>query len=525
MSIELADIKLDKDKKIFTNESINFIKNLSKKFSQKRLTLLNKRIEIDKKLEEGWLPDFLNETQSIRETDWKVATIPSEIKDRRIEITGPAERKMVINALNSGAMVFMADLEDSLSPTWTNIVNGQINLFDATRGTIDFRDPKTAKDYKLKEKVATLMVRPRGLHLEEAHVKVDGAPISASLFDFGMYFINNYKYLHENNRHIFFYIAKIENHLEARLWNEIFLWAQKFVNIPFGTIRTTVLIENILAVFEMEEILYELKDHILGLNCGRWDYIFSYIKKFRNNPKFILPERNQVTMDKHFLKSYSKLLINSCHKRGAYAMGGMSPFIPIKNDIERNKRAIEKVSLDKRNEILNGHDGTWVAHPGLIKVVKEIYDRELEGINQLKKFDKDLVISAEDLLRTPEGDITEPGIRNNINVCLLYIESWLRGHGCVPLYNLMEDAATAEIARAQLWQWLFHKAHRSNDRPITNEYVREIIDDELYKINQHKFIEKSSKIPEATKIFKDLIFSKNFEDFLTIPAYKIIIEK
>lgn len=484
---------------ILTPSALQFVAKLVRKFSKSREELLQRRVEIQKQIDAGWRPDFLKETKAIRGGDWKVAPIPQELQDRRVEITGPVDRKMVINALNSGAKVFMADFEDSNSPTWENNIEGQVNLRDAVNRTIEYISPE-GKKYKLNEKTAVLLVRPRGWHLVEKNVLIDNKPCPASLFDFGLYFFHNAK-------NPYFYLPKLENHLEARLWNDVFVEAQKELGIPVGTIKVTVLIETILAAFEMDEILYELRDHCVGLNCGRWDYIFSFIKKFRSDPAFVLPDRAQVTMDKHFLKSYVELLIQTCHKRGAFAMGGMAAQIPIKDNPKANEEALAKVRADKEREVKAGHDGTWVAHPGLVSLATEIFDRGM-------KSPKDVHVTAADLLQVPEGSITEQGLRTNINVGILYLESWLRGKGCVPIYNLMEDAATAEISRAQVWQWLRHKR-------VSAEQVRKTTKEEMEKIREMVGAEAfaKGKYTLASELFDQMMTSEQFAEFLTLMAY------
>jgi malate synthase len=427
---------------------------------------------------------------------------------------------MIINALNSGVKVFMADFEDSNSPTWDNIINGQINLRDAVNKTIHFTNTN-GKHYELNENPATLMVRPRGWHLVEKHITVDGEPISASIFDFSMYFFHNVNPLKANGTGPYFYLPKLESHLEARLWNDIFNMAQDELDIPSGTIKATVLIETILAAFEMDEILYELREHSAGLNCGRWDYIFSYIKRFRNHPNLVLPNRDQVTMEVGFMDAYSKLVIETCHKRGVHAMGGMAAQIPIKNDHNANDLALNKVKEDKFREVKNGHDGTWVAHPGLVKVAMDIFNREMPELNQIDK-QLNLGLSEKDLLSPPLGTITEEGVRKNINVAILYIESWLRGIGAAAIYNLMEDAATAEISRTQIWQWINHSCKLEDGREITHDLCNSLIPDELEKIRAYVGDERylKGKFDRATSLFKDLINSSKLEEFLTIKAYK-----
>jgi malate synthase len=491
-----------------------FLNKLARRFEGRRQELLALRQERQLKIDAGQFPDFLPETAALRAAEWKVAPIPPDLMDRRVEITGPVERKMIINALNSGAKVFMADFEDSNAPTCQNNLEGQANLRDAVDGTIRFTSPE-GKLYQLNAQVATLMVRPRGWHLNERHFEVDGKPISASLFDFGLFFFHNAKQLIAKGSGPYFYLPKMESHLEARLWNDVFVFAQDEVGIPQGTIRATVLIETILAAFEMDEILYELRDHSAGLNCGRWDYIFSFIKKFRNHPSFLLPDRSLVTMEKHFLKSYVELLIRTCHRRGIHAMGGMAAQIPIKNDAAANDRALEKVRQDKLREVRAGHDGTWVAHPGLVEVAKEIFDSFMTENNQINRTLDALKITQSDLLAVPEGKITEEGLRWNIDVGLRYLEAWLGGNGCVPIYNLMEDAATAEICRAQVWQWLRHGATLSDGWPITRGLVRSIIAEQAKDLPE-------SRAADAARIFEEMTVNRDFAEFLTVVAYDYI---
>jgi len=504
----------DVETQILTPEATRFLTQLSREFEPRRRDLLERRKVRQKEIDGGALPGFLPETAHVRETEWTVAPIPRDLLDRRVEITGPVDRKMIINALNSGASVFMADFEDSNSPTWMNNLEGQANLRDAVEGTISFVSPE-GKRYELNSKVATLLVRPRGWHLVEKHFLVDGKPISASLFDFGLYFFHNAHRLISKGTGPYFYLPKMESHLEARLWNDVFRFAQDSLGIPRGTIRATVLIETILAAFEMDEILYELREHSAGLNCGRWDYIFSFIKKFRNRPDFVLPDRSTVTMEKHFLKSYVELLIQTCHRRGIHAMGGMAAQIPIKSDATANEKALEKVRQDKLREVTAGHDGTWVAHPGLVPIAKEIFDAHMKGPNQIGRQRENLQVTAKDLLDVTEGKITEEGLRWNIDVGLQYLESWLRGSGCVPIYNLMEDAATAEICRSQVWQWVKHGARLSDGRPITQEMVRQIIAEQRNKLN-------GGRINEAAEIFGRMMTSADFAEFLTLEAYDYI---
>jgi malate synthase len=514
MTTTTTALRTDVEMQILTPEASAFLTKLAREFEARRQQLLARRRARQQQIDAGQFPDFLPETAHIRQAEWTVAPIPHDLLDRRVEITGPVDRKMIINALNSGADVFMADFEDSNSPTWQNNLEGQFNLRDAVEGTISYVSPE-GKRYNLNSKVATLLVRPRGWHLVERHFEVDGAPISASLFDFGLYLFHNAQSLIRKGTGPYFYLPKLESHLEARLWNDVFCYAQDELGIPRGTIRATVLIETILAAFEMDEILYELRQHSSGLNCGRWDYIFSFIKKFRNHPAFVLPDRSTVTMEKHFLKSYVDLLIRTCHRRGIHAMGGMAAQIPIKNDPAANEKALDKVRQDKLREVKAGHDGTWVAHPGLVPVAKEIFDAHMKQANQIGCRREDVHVTAKDLLAVPVGEITEEGVRWNIDVGLQYLESWLRGSGCVPIYNLMEDAATAEICRAQVWQWVRHRATLSNGRPVTQEMVREAIAEQKNKL-------KGSRMAEAAEIYEHMMTSPDFAEFLTLVAYDYI---
>ena len=500
---------------ILSDDAIAFVAGLHRQFNPRREELLALREARKARIDGGELPDFLPETKDVREGDWKVAPIPADLTDRRVEITGPVDRKMIINALNCGANVFMADFEDANAPTWTNNIEGQLNLRDAVKRSISFE--AGAKKYALNETTATLVVRPRGWHLLEKHLLVDGAAVSASLFDFGLYFFHNAKEATARGTGPYFYLPKMESHLEARLWNDVFVRAQKALGIPNGTIRATVLIETILAAFEMDEILYELRDHSSGLNCGRWDYIFSFIKKLRAKSDFVLPDRGSVTMEKHFLASYVALLIKTCHRRGIHAMGGMAAQIPIKGDDAANDAAMEKVVADKLREVRAGHDGTWVAHPGLVPIAKRIFDENMPGPNQIDRKRDDVNVNAADLLRVPEGVISEKGLRQNLNVGILYLEAWLGGLGCVPLYNLMEDAATAEISRTQLWQWIHHHAHLDDGTAVTPELYRTIRDEELRRIGSRPHLEK------AAAIFDDLILNDELADFLTLPAYEELL--
>ena len=496
---------------ILTAEAVRFLTSLSRQFEGRRRHLLDLRRARREELDRGKMPDFLPETAAIRSADWRVAPIPADLCDRRVEITGPVERKMIINALNSGASVFMADFEDSNSPTWANVIDGQVNLRDAVSGTIEYTSPE-GKQYRVKEDPAVLMVRPRGWHLVEKHVLVDGEPISASLFDFGLFFFHNARTLLANGTGPYFYLPKMESHLEARLWNDIFNAAQDELGIARGSIRATVLIETILATFEMDEILWELREHSAGLNCGRWDYIFSVIKKFSNHKSFVFPDRAEVTMDRPFLDAYVKLLIAICHRRGIHAMGGMAAQIPIKNDPAANEAALAKVRQDKLREVWAGHDGTWVAHPGLVPLAKSVFDTYMPFPNQIdKRFQAG--VSAADLLAVPSGKITAQGLERNVDVSLQYLDSWLRGNGCVPIYNLMEDAATAEISRAQLWQWVRHGVRLSDGRPVTLSLVRQVIAEQQSRLGD---------VGQAAALLEEIVAADEFPEFLTLRGYELL---
>jgi malate synthase len=455
---------------------------------------------------------------------WRVAPIPRDLMDRRVEITGPVDRKMIVNALNSGANVYMADFEDANSPTWANNVEGQINLRDRWLGKIDFTDPRTGKQYKVGPKPAVLIVRPRGWHLPEKHVTVDGEQVSGALFDFALYFFHNARALIEQGTGPYFYLPKLESRLEAALWNEVFVHAQQRLALPNGTIKATVLIETLPAAFEMDEILWEMRDHITGLNAGRWDYIFSFIKKFNENPNYILPVRSQVVMGKAFLRAYALLLIKTCHRRGAFAMGGMAAQIPVKNNPKANEEAFAQVRADKEREVRDGHDGTWVAHPDLVPVAKEVFDRLMEGPNQLNRLREDVQVSRDDLLQIHEGTKTEDGVRLNIRVGVQYIEAWLRDRGAVPIYNLMEDAATAEISRAQIWQWIKYKAELENGTKATPAFFERALDEEMERVKREigASAYARGRFPEAISLFREISLAPDFVEFLTIPAYKLI---
>ncbi len=509
---------------ILTPGALEFVVKLQRTFNKRRLELLTLREERQKQIDLGKLPDFLPETKEIRESDWVAAPIPADLQDRRVEITGPVDRKMIINALNSGAKVFMADFEDSNSPTWTNNMEGHINLRDAIKRSISFVNPDNGKSYQLNEKTAVLLVRPRGWHLPEKHVKVDGELMSGSLFDFGLYFFHNVKQLLANGSGPYFYLPKMESHLEARLWNDVFVLAQNELGIQQGTIKVTCLIETITATFELHEIIYELKEHIAGLNCGRWDYIFSYIKKLRNLPGYVLPDRGQVTMAVPFMDAYSRLVIQTCHKHRVHAVGGMSAFIPIKNDEAANNAAIEKVRQDKLREAKNGHDGTWVAHPGLVKVAMDVFNENMPTPNNYQITRKDDVITQKDLLTPPVGTITEAGLRMNINVGILYIESWLRGVGAAALHNLMEDAATAEISRTQVWQWIKNACKLDDGRTVTYDLFKEILPSELENVKAYvgEVAYNQPTMAKAIAMFDSLVQQGDYKEFLTLPAYQEI---
>lgn len=509
---------------IFSPDLVNFLVELHENFNNKRLHLLEERKKSQIQFDQGALPTFLTdeEADEVRNGDWTCAQLPDDLLDRRVEITGPVDRKMIINALNSGASTFMADFEDSNAPTWENCMQGQINLSDAINRKIDFTNEQ-GKSYHLNSKVAVLIIRARGLHLNEKHLEINTEEASASLIDFGIYFFRNAKRLLEQESGPYFYLPKLEHYKEARWWNEVFLFAQNYINIPPGTIKATVLIETITASFYINEILFELKQHSAGLNCGRWDYIFSFIKKFRNLPEFNVPDRDQVTMTSPFMSAYSKRVIEICHKRNVHAIGGMAAQIPIKNDEEANSMAFEKVRNDKKREVKNGHDGTWVAHPALVPVAKYIFDQYMPSPNQIDK-KVDYHIKESDLLEVPKGKITEEGVRKNINIGILYIESWLMGVGAAAIYNLMEDAATAEISRTQIWQWLKNKAVLSNGHTLTRDMIHLWEEEELVKIQNYvgekRF--KNGKFELASEIFTDLIFSEDFDEFLTLKAYPFI---
>ncbi len=508
---------------ILGTDALNFARDVERKFGARRRELMAAREVAQKRLDGGDLPLFLAETADIRSQDWKVRPAPSPLLKRAVEITGPVDRKMVINALNSGADCFMADFEDSSTPTWENMIQGQVNLRDAVAGTISYVNTMTGKAYALNEDHAVLLVRPRGLHMVEKHVLVDGQHISAGFFDFALFLWHNAEALLAKGVGPYFYLPKMEHYLEARLWEDVIAFAEDRLDLKRGTVRATVLIETITAAFQMDEILYELREHIVGLNCGRWDYIFNFIKRFARRADFVLPDRSAVGMDQHFLKSYSQLLVQTCHKRRAHAMGGMAAQIPIKSDEVANAAAVAKVRADKEREAMNGHDGTWVAHPGLVPAAREVFGAHMPGQNQLDNLREDVCVTAEDLLTLPKGDITEAGMRGNINVGLLYIAAWLSGMGCVPIHNLMEDAATAEISRTQLWQWRTHGAKLKDGRTIDDALLSAMIDEEVAKLACETFIGKDH-LADAVALFTCLVMDDELEEFLTRPAYELVMD-
>ena len=510
---------------ILTPEAIAFVVELERKFGARRHELLALRAARQTRLDAGEKPDFSPLTRSVRDGDWTVAPLPKDLLDRRVEITGPVDRKMVINALNSGANVFMADFEDASTPSWNNLLDGQINLRDAVAGTIAYSDAGTGKSYKVGPKPAVLFVRPRGFALPEKHLSVDGKAMSGAFFDFGLYFFHNARALLKNGSGPYFYLPKLESHLEARLWNDVFVHAQNALGFRQGSIKATVLIETILAAFEMDEILYELREHSAGLNCGRWDYIFSFIKKFAARESCLMPDRGQVTMTAHFMRAYSQLAIRTCHKRNVHAMGGMAAQIPIKDDAAANKTAMDKVRLDKEREAADGHDGTWVAHPGLVPIARAAFDDKMKDANQIQRKRQDVHVVAGDLLQVPAGTASEAGLRQNCAVGIGYLEAWLRGQGCVPLGNLMEDAATAEISRAQVWQQVHHGAHLDDGRTVDKAMVRKTVDEEIEKMKKTLGAERFAKgrFKEATKLFLELVEADSFPEFLTLPAYDWIV--
>ena len=503
---------------VLTPEALSFIATLHRRFNPVRESLLQRRIERQREIDSGVQPDFLHHTEAIRRGTWQVAPTPADLMDRRVEITGPAERKMMINALNSGARVFLADLEDALSPTWNNLMNGQVNLMDAVRRTLEFTSAEN-KQYRLNHKIATLMVRPRGWHLTEKHIQIEGEPVSASLFDFGLYFFHNAAELIEQGSGPYFYLPKLESHLEARLWNDVFTFAQDALGIPRGTIRATVLIETVLAGFEMEEILYELREHCAGLNAGRWDYIFSIIKKFRHQSDLSLPDRSQITMTVPFMRAYTELLVKTCHKHGAHAIGGMAAFIPNRKDPHVTEIAVAKVRDDKTREVNDGFDGTWVAHPDLVALATEAFDQVLgEKPHQKDRLREEVQVTAQQLrtIVIPGGAVTEEGIRSNISVALQYLEAWLNGNGAAAINNLMEDAATAEISRAQLWLWLQQGVTFGTDQAFNRATYNRMKLNELGKLTDPR----TGRYQQAEKLLDQLVLTDNFVAFLTLIAYQ-----
>jgi malate synthase len=518
-------VAADRAADVLTPAALDLVALLHDRFDGRRRELLAARARRQQAIAAGARPDFLAETAAVRAADWRIAAVPADLVDRRVEITGPVDRKMIVNALNSGANAFMADFEDSTAPTWENVVAGQVNLLDANRRQIDFTDTRTGKRYALADRTATLIVRPRGWHLPEKHVTVDGEPVAGALVDFALYLANNHAALAARGSGPYFYLPKRESHLEARLWNDVFVAAQDALGIPRGTIKATVLIETILAAFEMDEILHELRAHSAGLNCGRWDYIFSFIKKFRDDPACLMPDRSSVTMERPFLRAYVDLLIQTCHRRGAHAMGGMAAQIPIRDDPAANERAMDKVRADKLREARAGHDGTWVAHPGLVGIAREAFDSVLGGApNQVDRPRPAVTVTAADLLAVPDGAITDDGVRHNIRVGVQYVEAWLRGAGCVPLYHLMEDAATAEISRAQLWQWLRHGARTAAGEVVTPAYFAARLAGEMQRIAAEVGPPRyaAGRYEEAAALFARMVTGTGFDEFLTLPAYALL---
>jgi malate synthase len=505
---------------ILTPEALAFVADLHRRFDARRRELLAARVARQARFDAGELPDFLPDTADIRENDWTVAPIPADLQDRRVEITGPVDRKMIINALNCGAKVFMADFEDATSPTWANVIEGQVNLKDRWAGDLTHVDPKSGKSYALGANPAVLKIRPRGWHLPEQHMEVDGLPVSGALFDFGLYAFHNAKATLAQGSGPYFYLPKLETHLEARLWNEVFVHAQAALGIPSGTIKATVLIETIPAAFEMDEIIFELRDHMAGLNCGRWDYIFSFIKRLGRRAQFLTPDRSAMVMGKAFLGAYSLKLIQTCHRRGAFAMGGMAAQIPIKGDEAANQAAFAKVRADKEREAGAGHDGTWVAHPDLVPVALEVFDRLMPTPNQLDKRLADLVITQPQMLDLHDGDRTEAGVRENIRVGVRYTQAWIEGRGAVPLYNLMEDAATAEICRTQLWQWIRLNAGLADGREMTSQLFVSLLTEEMAELRRDF---PSPRLEDAALLFSRMVLSDTLEEFLTLPAYELIV--
>ena len=519
ISLEIRGPDVPGQDRIFTPDAVDFVERLARRFGPTREQLLARRQEVQRRLRAGRLPDFLAETADIRSADWSVAPSPADLTDRRVEITGPVERKMMINALNSGARVFMADFEDALSPPWRNVVGGQVNCMDAVRRALEYVSPE-GKRYRLGQQLATLVVRPRGWHLQEKHVLMDGRPVSASLVDFGFYFFHNARELLARGSGPYFYLPKLESHLEARLWNDVFIAAQDTLALPRGTIRATVLVETILAAFEMDEILYELREHAAGLNAGRWDYLFSMIKNFRDRPEFVLPDRGQLTMAVPFMRAYTELLVRTCHRRGAHAIGGMAAFIPSRRDAAVNANALARVREDKGLEAGDGYDGAWVAHPDLVPVVQEVFDQALGGRPNQKDRRRDEVrVTGKELLdaRVPGGKITDGGLHGDVSVALQYLEAWLRGSGAVAINNMMEDTATAEIARAQLWQWIRHGVRTEEGEAVTLDRVRGLLREEVARLEAAA--EGETRLADAADLLESLVAAKEFPEFLTLGAY------
>ena len=510
---------------ILTPEALAFVADLHRSFNARRLERLAARATRQTRFDAGDIPDFLPETAAVRAGDWTIAPLPQDLLDRRVEITGPVDRKMIVNALNSGAKVFMADFEDASAPLWSNMLEGQINLKDRWNGVIDFTDPASGKDYKIGATPAVLIIRPRGWHLPEAHMRVDGEEVSGSLFDFGLYAFHNAKTALAQGSGPYFYVPKIESHLEARLWNDVFTHTEQRLDLPANCIKATVLIETLPAVFEMDEILYELRTHIAGLNIGRWDFIFSFIKRLGKMERFLTPDRGRMVMSEAFLKAYGALLVKTCHRRGAFAMGGMAAQIPVKGDPAANEAAFAKVRADKQREAGEGCDGTWVAHPDLVPVAMEVFNRLMPHPNQRDRLREDVNVGRDDLLMMHQGTRTEAGLRENIRVGVQYIEAWLRGRGAVPLYNLMEDAATAEISRAQIWQWIYLKAQLEDGRTVTGPLFSALLDDEMAKLRTTlgAQVYDAGRFPEAIRLFSDMTLASEFEEFLTLPAYKLVM--
>jgi malate synthase len=523
-AVRITGPQVSREEEVLTQQALQFVTGLVREFRPRIDELLPARRERRDRWAAGARLDFLPETAELRAGAWRVAPLPRDLERRTVEITGPVDRKMIINALNSGADVFMADFEDATTPTWPNLVAGQVNLRDAVRRDITFQDPQTGKAYRLNGDIATLLVRPRGLHLPERHLLVDGRPAPGCLVDFGLYFHHNARELLARGTGPYFYLPKLEHHLEARLWNDVFLHAQNQLGLPAGTIKATVLIETLPAAFQMHEILWELRQHSAGLNCGRWDYIFSFIKTRQHDPAAVLPDRSQVTMDQPCMRAYTQLVVQTCHRRGVHAMGGMAAQIPIRDDPAASEQALARVRADKLREVTDGHDGTWVAHPGLVPVARQVFDEHMPGPNQLERLREDVNLSPDDLLRVPTGTRTEAGLRHNVRVGIQYLESWLRGVGCVPLYNLMEDAATAEISRTQVWQWIRHGARLDDGSVVTAELVRRLVDQELAVIEQEIGARRyaEGRFPEATTLFLRLASAVECQEFLTLPAYDLL---